>query len=253
MVYFMDAAEGSCVAALNPHTGRVPHEQNPPSISSPPYRPCIRTCCCQLPWASEWWAWLSLFSWYCWAPDWRCRWPECRCCCRPKCRQQRLAIKRGTKWRWLNYDLHQVLGFYAVAGAFVIALGLFMDFGLWLQAARTLANAGRHCSCEEALPRVDTLAAAGPHATAAGQATCECGRTRPQPTWCSSGRLPASRSPCTASPTKRRCTSTTTTSTTFTPYRASCWGPVPRRQEPRQEARRPELRPAHRPAAGPGR
>ena len=88
-------------------------------------------------------------------------------CCR-RLGRQRLAIKRGTKWRWLNYDLHQVLSFYAVAGAFVIALGLFMGFGLRLQVARTLANAGRHCSCEEALPRVDTLAAAGPHATAAG-------------------------------------------------------------------------------------
>jgi uncharacterized iron-regulated membrane protein len=76
-------------------------------------------------------------------------------------RKQRLTIKWGAKWRRLNYDLHQVLGFYIAAGAFIIALtGLFMSFGSWLQAASTIANTGQHYPLEETPPTVDTLAAA---------------------------------------------------------------------------------------------
>lgn len=155
-VYFSDPAGGSYVAALDPYTGRVLHEQN------------LRTdffsivqglhMYLLLPVAvGEWIVGVAvaiflvmlgtgLVLW----------WPK-----RRQERKQRLTIKWGSKWRRLNYDLHQVLGFYVAAGAFVIALtGLFMSFGSWLQAASTLANAGRHYPREEAPPRVDTLAAA---------------------------------------------------------------------------------------------
>ncbi|TPG62423.1 PepSY-associated TM helix domain-containing protein [Hymenobacter nivis] len=155
-VYFSDPAGGSYMASLNPYTGQLLHEQNLRtdffSIVQALHMYLL------LPIAvGEWIVGVAvaiflvmlvtgLVLW----------WPK-----RRQERKQRLTIKWGSKWRRLNYDLHQVLGFYVAAGAFVIALsGLFMSFGSWLQAASTLANAGHHYPQEETPPRVDTLAAA---------------------------------------------------------------------------------------------
>jgi uncharacterized iron-regulated membrane protein len=155
-VYFNDQASGSYVASLNPYTGQVLHAQD------------LRTdfftivqglhMYLLLPVAvGEWVVGVAvaiflvmlgtgLVLW----------WPK-----RKQERKQRLTIKWGAKWRRVNYDLHQVLGFYIAAGAFIIALtGLFMSFGSWLQAASAVANAGQHYPLEEAPPTVDTLATA---------------------------------------------------------------------------------------------
>ena len=155
-VYLADKEGSSYLASLDPYTGRVLHEQN----TRRDFFTIVQALHMYLllpPAVGEWVVGVAvtvflgllgtgLVLW----------WPKHR-----HERRQRLTIKWGAKWRRLNYDLHQVLGFYIAIGAFVLALtGLFMSFGSWLQAAGTLANAGQHYPLEEAPPAVDTLAAA---------------------------------------------------------------------------------------------
>ncbi|WP_198172849.1 PepSY-associated TM helix domain-containing protein [Hymenobacter ginkgonis] len=155
-VYFSDKAGGSYLASLNPYTGQVLHEQD----MRTDFFTIVQALHMYLLIPNPWGEWVvgiavaiflvmlvtGLVLW----------WPK-----RKQERKQRLTIKWGAKWRRLNYDLHQVLGFYIAAGAFIIALtGLFMSFGSWMQAASLVANAGHHYPLEEAPPKVDTLAAA---------------------------------------------------------------------------------------------
>jgi uncharacterized iron-regulated membrane protein len=155
-VYFTDKAGGSYITSLNPYTGQVLHEQN----MRTDFFTIVQALHMYLLLPVELGEWLvgvaiaiflvmlgtGLVLW----------WPK-----RRQERKQRLTIKWGAKWRRLNYDLHQVLGFYIAAGAFIIALtGLFMSFGSWLQAASTVANAGQHYPLEETAPTVDALAPA---------------------------------------------------------------------------------------------
>ena len=152
-VSFTDPAGGSYVAALDPYTGRVLHEQD----VTTDFFVIVQALHMYLllpPAVGEWVVGVAiaiflgllgtgLVLW----------WPKRR----PE-RRQRLTIKWGARWRRLNYDLHQVLGFYIAAGAFIIALtGLFMSFGSWLQVASLMANAGHHYPLEEAPPTVPVL------------------------------------------------------------------------------------------------
>ena len=157
-VYFTDKAGGNYMASLDPYTGRVLHEQD----LTRDFFVIVQAIHMYLLLPNPYGEWIvgiaiavflvmlgtGLVLW----------WPK-----RRQERRQRLTIKWGARWRRLNYDLHQVLGFYLAAGAFVIALtGLFMSFGSWMQAASLVANAGRHYPLEEAPPTVDTLAAVAP-------------------------------------------------------------------------------------------
>lgn len=73
-------------------------------------------------------------------------------------RQRSFTIKWGAKWRRLNYDLHNVLGFYAATVALVVALtGLVMSFEWVRDAVYLSVNAGRRYPTEQAPPPVDTL------------------------------------------------------------------------------------------------
>ncbi|MBH8558526.1 PepSY-associated TM helix domain-containing protein [Hymenobacter negativus] len=75
-------------------------------------------------------------------------------------RRQRLTIKWGARWRRINYDLHNVLGFYAASIAVVLALtGLFMVFPGLLDSAMLVANGGRTYPQEKSVAQVDTLQA----------------------------------------------------------------------------------------------
>ncbi len=155
-VYFTDKAGGNYVASLNPYTGRVLHEQD----LRTDFFTIVQGLHMYLLLPNPWGEWIvgvavaiflvmlvtGLVLW----------WPK-----RRQERHQRLTIKWGARWRRLNYDLHQVLGFYIAAGAFIIALtGLFMSFGSWLQVASTLANTGQHYPLEETPPTIDTLVTA---------------------------------------------------------------------------------------------
>ncbi|SFQ68724.1 PepSY-associated TM helix domain-containing protein [Hymenobacter arizonensis] len=82
-------------------------------------------------------------------------WPK-----RKQERKQRLTIKWGSRWRRLNYDLHNVLGFYIASLAGVLALtGLFMLFPVLLDATMLVANGGRTYPQEKVVAKVDTLQA----------------------------------------------------------------------------------------------
>ncbi|WP_460548683.1 PepSY-associated TM helix domain-containing protein [Hymenobacter daeguensis] len=75
-------------------------------------------------------------------------------------RRQRFTIKWGARWRRVNYDLHNVLGFYVASIAVVLALtGLFMIFPGLLDSAELIANGGRTYPQEKAQATVDTLQA----------------------------------------------------------------------------------------------
>ncbi|MDB5270359.1 MAG: hypothetical protein JWP58_3399 [Hymenobacter sp.] len=75
-------------------------------------------------------------------------------------RRQRFTIKWGARWRRINYDLHNVLGFYIASIGLVLALtGLFMIFPWLLDSAMLVANGGRAYPQEKAVAKVDTLQA----------------------------------------------------------------------------------------------
>lgn len=75
-------------------------------------------------------------------------------------RKQRFTIKWGARWRRINYDLHNVLGFYAASIAVVLALtGLCMIFPALLDSAMLVANGGKEYPQEKAVAKVDTLQA----------------------------------------------------------------------------------------------
>jgi uncharacterized iron-regulated membrane protein len=82
-------------------------------------------------------------------------WPK-----RKQERKQRFTIKWGARWRRVNYDLHNVLGFYVASIAVVLALtGLFMIFPVLLDSVVLVANAGREYPQEKSVAKVDTLQA----------------------------------------------------------------------------------------------
>ncbi|MFD2719129.1 PepSY-associated TM helix domain-containing protein [Hymenobacter monticola] len=82
-------------------------------------------------------------------------WPK-----RKQERKQRFTIKWGARWRRVNYDLHNVLGFYAASVAGLLALtGLFMVFPVLLDSAMLVANGGQTYPAEKAEAKVDTLQA----------------------------------------------------------------------------------------------
>jgi uncharacterized iron-regulated membrane protein len=161
-VYFTDKAGGNYMASLDPYTGRVLHEQDLATDFFTIVQAIHMYLLLPVP-VGEWIVGVSIAIFLVMLVTglvlW---WPK-----RKQERKQRLTIKWNARWRRLNYDLHQVLGFYIAAIAFIIALtGLFMSFGSWLQAASLVANAGQHYPLEEAPPTVPVqpraVAAASP-------------------------------------------------------------------------------------------
>lgn len=73
-------------------------------------------------------------------------------------RKQRFSIKWNARWRRKNYDLHNVLGFYAMGLALVLALtGLVWGFQ-WFRDAVYSATSGGKTFVEYADPASDTSA-----------------------------------------------------------------------------------------------
>ncbi|MBC8084227.1 MAG: PepSY domain-containing protein [Hymenobacter sp.] len=73
-------------------------------------------------------------------------------------RKQRFTIKWGARWRRVNYDLHNVVGFYVASIGLVLALtGLFMIFPWMLAAARLVVDGGKAAPPELMTTRLDTL------------------------------------------------------------------------------------------------
>ncbi|OON67874.1 hypothetical protein B0919_16365 [Hymenobacter sp. CRA2] len=80
-------------------------------------------------------------------------WPK-----RKQERRQRFTIKWGGRWRRVNYDLHNVLGFYAASIGLLLALtGLFMIFPWMLDSTMFVINGGPVDSSQKMTAQVDTL------------------------------------------------------------------------------------------------
>ncbi|GAA4493665.1 PepSY-associated TM helix domain-containing protein [Hymenobacter ginsengisoli] len=78
-------------------------------------------------------------------------------------RKQRFSVKWDASPKRRNYDLHNVLGFYASAFALVLALtGLCISYEWLMTGVGALANGGRSIAAENAEPTVDTLLTARP-------------------------------------------------------------------------------------------
>ncbi|HEX8507399.1 MAG TPA: PepSY-associated TM helix domain-containing protein [Hymenobacter sp.] len=154
-VFFTDPTGAPTQVYLNPYTGRVLHEQDLRRHFFSIVQEIHMTLL--LPAAVAKWVvggsvivflvmlGTGLVLW----------WPK-----RRQERKQRFTIKWGGRWRRVNYDLHNVLGFYVASIAGVLALtGLFMIFPVLLDAAVLVANGGRTYPQEKVLPKVDTLQA----------------------------------------------------------------------------------------------
>ncbi len=80
-------------------------------------------------------------------------WPK-----RKNDRHRSFTIKWGARWRRVNYDLHNVLGFYAASVALVLAVtGLVMSFGWVRESVYWVSNAGQEYPAEKTPPTIDTL------------------------------------------------------------------------------------------------
>jgi len=78
-------------------------------------------------------------------------------------RKQRFSVKWQASPKRRNYDLHNVLGFYASALGLVLALtGLCISYEWLMDGVGALANGGRSIVAENAEPKVDTLLTARP-------------------------------------------------------------------------------------------
>lgn len=152
-VFFTDKAGAPIMVSLNPYTGQVLHETDLRthffSIIQEIHMHLL------LPEAiARWVVGLSisifvvmlltgLVLW----------WPR-----RKQERKQRLTIKWGARWRRVNYDLHNVLGFYAASIGLILALtGLFMIFPWMLESSMFVINGGPVDPKEKISATVDTL------------------------------------------------------------------------------------------------
>ncbi|RTQ47087.1 PepSY domain-containing protein [Hymenobacter gummosus] len=152
-VFFVDKAGAPIMVSLNPYTGQVLHETD--------LRTHFFTIVQEihmhllLPEAVAKWVvggGISIFvvmlitGLVLW-------WPK-----RKQERKQRFTIKWGARWRRVNYDLHNVLGFYAASIALVLALtGLFMIFPWMLDSTVFVINGGPVDKREKISAKVDTL------------------------------------------------------------------------------------------------
>lgn len=73
-------------------------------------------------------------------------------------RKRGFTIKWGSRWRRINYDLHNVLGFYATSIAIILAItGLSIAFDWVNKGIYNAANFGRKYPDEKVEPKSDTL------------------------------------------------------------------------------------------------
>lgn len=80
-------------------------------------------------------------------------WPK-----RKSDRKRSFTIKWGGRWRRVNYDLHNVLGFYATSIAIVLAVsGLSIAFDWVRDGIYTTVNLGREYPTEKIDPQSDAL------------------------------------------------------------------------------------------------
>ncbi|MES2275403.1 MAG: PepSY-associated TM helix domain-containing protein [Bacteroidota bacterium] len=80
-------------------------------------------------------------------------WPK-----RKSDRKRSLTIKWGGRWRRVNYDLHNVLGFYAASIALILALsGLSIAFDWMRKGIYSATNLGQTYAAEKEVVKSDSL------------------------------------------------------------------------------------------------
>jgi uncharacterized iron-regulated membrane protein len=85
-------------------------------------------------------------------------WPK-----RKSDRKRSFTIKWGARWRRVNYDLHNVLGFYAASIAIILAItGLSIAFKWVNKGIYNAANLGKKYPMEKVKPKSDTVRWAEP-------------------------------------------------------------------------------------------
>jgi uncharacterized iron-regulated membrane protein len=73
-------------------------------------------------------------------------------------RKRSFTIKWNGRWRRVNYDLHNVLGFYATSIALILAItGLSMSFEWVRDGIYKTANLGKDYPSERVIPKSDSL------------------------------------------------------------------------------------------------
>jgi uncharacterized iron-regulated membrane protein len=83
-------------------------------------------------------------------------WPK-----RKSDRKRCFTIKWNGRWRRVNYDLHNVMGFYAISISLILAItGLSMSFEWVRDGIYRAGNLGRSYPSEKAYPQSDSLAQA---------------------------------------------------------------------------------------------
>ncbi|UOG75505.1 PepSY domain-containing protein [Hymenobacter tibetensis] len=152
-VFFIDQAGLPIQVYLNPYTGQVLHEQNLRTH----FFTIIQEIHMHLLLPEEVATWVvgisisifvvmlltGLVLW----------WPK-----RKQERKQRFTIKWGARWRRVNYDLHNVLGFYAASIGMVLALsGLFMIYPWMLESIVFVVDGGKAAPQEIMKTKLDTL------------------------------------------------------------------------------------------------
>jgi len=72
-------------------------------------------------------------------------------------RKRSFTVKWNGRWKRVNYDLHNVLGFYATAIALLLAItGLAISFDWVNKGIYAAANLGRDHAIERIIPKSDT-------------------------------------------------------------------------------------------------
>lgn len=80
-------------------------------------------------------------------------WPK-----RKSDRKRSFTIKWNGRWRRVNYDLHNVLGFYATSITIILAItGLSIAFDWVREGIYATANLGRRYAAEKTIPKSDSL------------------------------------------------------------------------------------------------
>ena len=80
-------------------------------------------------------------------------WPK-----RKKDRKRSFTIKWNGRWRRINYDLHNVFGFYATSIALILAVtGLSIAFNWVREGVYAATNLGHQYASEKSFPASDTL------------------------------------------------------------------------------------------------
>lgn len=80
-------------------------------------------------------------------------WPK-----RKSDRKRSFTIKWNGRWRRVNYDLHNLLGFYATSIAIILAItGLSIAFNWVTKGLYNAANLGKNYAAEKVIPKSDSL------------------------------------------------------------------------------------------------